>query len=231
MVYFNHMKTKIVIIIFIIIVLIFSGYIVNKDRQIKKELADIQQASFLKENLQVPKNTIDSEILVRRTNGKTEVFTSGIYTIKPDSIQLTFTGYKPGGEHTGTFNTIESTISLNSKGEPVQVSMTIDPKSVKTDSAKLDEHLQAKEFFDTAQYSDISIFVKQFKKEGNKIFAITDLTMKGVTKTLSIPVQVVQDKDMLNFSLDTRINISDYGIAYGPVLNEVRLTAQATIIK
>lgn len=226
------MKTKIVIIAFIIIVLSISGYIVNKDRKIKQELANIQQASFVKQNdMQVFENTIDSEILVKRANGKTEVFTSGSYFIKPESVQFTFTGYKPGGEHTGTFNTIESTISLNSEGNPVQVLMTIDPKSVQTDSPKLDQHLQAKEFFDTAQYSEISIFVKEFKKENQNIFAITDLTMKGITKTVSIPVQIAQTGDSISFVIDTRINISDYGIAYGPVFNEVRITAQSTINK
>jgi polyisoprenoid-binding protein YceI len=170
-------------------------------------------------------------VTINRNAGAWNIKQTGEYTVDPSSLKFEFTGYKPGGEHAGTFNNLQSEINLDSNGNPVSGKIIFDPKSVKTDSAKLDEHLQTPEFFDTTTYSEITALIKEFKTEGNSVFAITELTMKGVTKTLSIPIKIVKADDGVVFSLDSRIKISDYSIAYGPVLDEVRVTLSGVLHK
>lgn len=215
----------------ILIALLVGGYVFIKDRQIKKELSEVEESKIIDQNTSSSTVSAVSSISANRTNGVWTVTSDGEYVVDPTSLKLEFTGYKPGGQHVGTFNTVNTKISLDKEGNPVQATITIDPKSVKTDTEAVDKHLQAPEFFDTQKYSDISIVIKEIKKEGDAMLAITDLTMKGVTKTLAIPVKIVKADDGVVFSVDTRIKISDYAIAYGPVQDEVRVTLSGVIHK
>ena len=60
--------------------------------------------------------------------------------------------------------------------------------------------------------------------------AVTEITMKGVSKTVSVPVTFAKTESGTKFMFDTRVAIGDFGIAYGPVLNEVRVTGEGEIV-
>jgi polyisoprenoid-binding protein YceI len=220
-----------IIIIGGILILLIGGYIFIKDQQIKKELSKVGEAQFVDQNTASSSVKVASKINANKGAGLWNVTSDSAYTINPASLKFEFTGYKPGGEHVGTFNVIKAEIGLSDMGEPVQAMLTFDPKTVKTDSEALNKHLQAAEFFDTAVYSEITAVVKEFKKEGDSVRAITDLTMKGVTKTLSIPVVMSEVQGGVKFTIDTRVKISDYRVAYGPVLDEVRIFAEGVVVK
>ena len=229
MIYFKSMK-KIISSIGIIIILA-GVYVFIKDQQIKKELSTVEESQFVEQGATTTSVQVTSAVQATRTNGVWSSTSTGEYLLDATSLKFEFTGYKPGGEHVGTFNAIKADIGIDEKGNPVSAKIVFDPKTVKTDSAKLDEHLQAPEFFDTAVYSEATAVIKEFKKEGDSIRAITDLTMKGVTKTLSVPITVTVADDGVVFRVDTRVKISDYSIAYGPVLDEVRVVLSGVVHK
>jgi polyisoprenoid-binding protein YceI len=77
----------------------------------------------------------------------------------------------------------------------------------------------------------VSKLSKEIKIEGDIKEAVVDLTMKGVTKTLIVPVTVTSEEGSAMFKIDTRVKISDYSIAYGPVLDEVRIMLEGKIVK
>jgi polyisoprenoid-binding protein YceI len=222
---------KIIIGVIIIIVAV-GGYIFIKDRQIKKELSTVEQSQEVKENTEKNNRETASNITLNKTNGTWSVFQAGEYTIDPASLKFTFTGYKPGGEHTGTFNSIKSEIGLDKDGVPVSANMVIDIASVKTDSEAVDKHLQTADFFDAVNNPNITVDIKSIEIEGeSSAKALTDITMKGVTKTISMPVTFVKVTNGTKFMIDTRVNIADFGIAYGPVLNEVRINTEGVVSK
>jgi polyisoprenoid-binding protein YceI len=228
------MKNKIITsgIIILILVAIFGVYVLIQDQKIKAGLVGVEQSQVVVDSSNTGTDAVAaSSITLNRANGAWTVDSSGEYTIDPSSLTFTFTGYKPGAEHIGTFNTISAEVSLDETGAPIASIITIDSTTVKTDSDSLDKHLQAPEFFDTAKYPNVTVAVKQIIKEGDSIKAITDITIKDTTKTLSIPVQVQMQDGGVQFSVDTKINIADFKMAYGPVQNDVRITLSGVLKK
>jgi polyisoprenoid-binding protein YceI len=221
---------KIIISVGVIIVVI-GGYVFIKDMQIKKDLLKVEESKFVEQNSTSISVQAQSIMSVTRTDSTWNSTSTGEYVIDATSLKFEFTGYKPGGEHVGTFKSLKADISIDANGNPVSAKIVFDPKTVKTDSEAVDKHLQAPEFFDTAVHSEITAVVKEFKKEGEQVFAITDLTMKGITKTLSIPVKIVNVDGGVMFSIATRIKISDYAVAYGPVLDEVKVMLEGKVVK
>lgn len=220
-----------IIISILAVVLIIGVYFFIKDREIKKELSTVEKSEFV-DSKEVASKDIASEIAISRTDGVWNITsTDSEYVINPESLKFEFTGYKLGGQHVGTFNSIVTKISLDTEGNPVSANFVFDPTSVKTDAEGVDTHLQAPEFFDTKTYPQVTAIVKEIKKENGETRAITDLIMKGVTKTLSIPVTIAPTDSGLKFAIDARITISDYNIAYGPVQDEVRVVLEAEISK
>jgi polyisoprenoid-binding protein YceI len=217
------------IIIIVIGALLVGGYIFIKDTQNKKELSKVEESQFVDKNISSSTAEVSSSVTISRSAGVWSSNSDGEYKIDSSSLKFEFTGYKPGGQHIGTFNTLSAKISLDKEGNPIQATITIDPKTVKTDIEAVDKHLQAPEFFDTAKYPEISLVVKEIKEEGGSVVAITDLIMKGVTKTLAVPVKITKADDGTVFNIETRIKISDYAIAYGPVLDEVKVVLSGVI--
>ena len=220
-----------VVALIILIAIITSVYIFVKDRQIKKGLNGVEQSEFVDGNQSDQALVVDSEISLIRTGGQWSVSENGEYTIDPNSIVFTFTGYKVGGEHTGTFNDIKSAIALDAQGQPIALGMVLAPASIKTDAEGVDKHLQDKVFFDTVTYSDVQVVVKNIEKTSTSTKAITDITIKGITKTIAIPVTFAQVEGGTKFSIDTKIKISQWDMAFGPVQDDVRVVLSAVLKK
>lgn len=221
-----------IIISILAIAIIVGVYIFIQDRKIKNELSNVEESQFVDQNNSTSTASVSaSQSTLTRVDGIWAVNSTQEYTIDPSSLKFEFTGYKPGGQHVGTFNKMDATLSFDEVGSPIGLVMNIDPASVKTDTAAVDKHLQASEFFDTATYPNVTVVIKEIKKEGDSIRAIADLTIKGVTKTLSVPVNVSLAGGGIKFDVDTRIKISDYNMAYGPVQDEVRVTLSGVVKK
>lgn len=214
----------------LIIGVIFGVYVFIQDQEIKKDLVNVEQAQFV-ENENVETAEFSSEVELTRTNGVWSTQETGQFSVDTNSLVLEFTGYKPGGLHTGSFQNINSVIRLNESGQPVSARIALDVLSVKTDSSALDKHLQTDDFFSTEKYPEIIAEIKQITMNGTSLNAITDISMKGVTRTISIPMQIATIENKTSFKIDTRIKISDFNIAYGPVQDEVRLAVSGTIVK
>lgn len=221
-----------IIITIVAILIVIGGYLFIKDRQIKQELSKVEESQEVQGDTKTNAKEVASTVTLNKTNGIWTISQTGEYTVNPASLKFTFTGYKPGGQHVGTFNSIKSEIALDKDGIPVNVNMTIDISSVKTDTEAVDKHLQTADFFDAVANPTITVNVKSIQMESEtSAKAITDITMKGVTKTISMPVTFVKEATGTKFMIDTRVNIADFGIAYGPVLNEVRISAEGVVSK
>jgi polyisoprenoid-binding protein YceI len=71
-----------------------------------------------------------------------------------------------------------------------KVDMQIEVGSIDTNDAKRDEHLKTPEFFDTAQYPQITFSSTKVEPKGANEYSVTgDLTMRGVTHPVTFEVE------------------------------------------
>ncbi len=223
---------KIILGILVILILI-SGYVFIKDQKNRIELSKIEESKTVDpEDVKSPKIAVDSENNITRVNGIWAVDSNGKYSIDSKSLKFQFIGYKPGGQHIGTFDNMKIDVAFDGQGNPVGSVISIDVDSIKTESEKLDIHLKSADFFNMEKYPIVSIAVKSIEKtNGTSTKALTEISMLGITKNLSIPVSINQLDGGTKFNIDTKINIADFGMKYGPVLSDVRILVEGVIKK
>jgi polyisoprenoid-binding protein YceI len=105
------------------------------------------------------------------------------------------------------------------------VDVVIDASSIETGVADRDAHLKSPDFFDVAQFPDVTFTASRFDGQGDDDGRLTgSLTIKGVTKDISLDVERHgQAKDPWGneraaFSAKTSIDRKDFGLAWNQVL-------------
>lgn len=129
-----------------------------------------------------------------------------------------FVGSKVTGKHEGKFEKISGTITLaGGKAEGGKLSVEADTASVKSDAAKLDDHLKSKDFFDVATYPKATFTSTQIKAGGENgaTHTITgELELHGVKKTITFPATITEGADAVSGNAEFVINRKDFGIEY-----------------
>lgn len=150
------------------------------------------------------------------------------YAIDASHASVTFQVRHLVSQVTGRFNAFEGSVRIDrEKPEASSVEFTIQAESIDTSNEKRDEHLRAPDFFDVASHPTISFKSASMKAVGGERYEVTgDFTMHGVTKTITLPVEVVGEmkdpwgKQRIGFQISATINRKDYGISYNKVLDQ-----------
>ncbi|HLP00240.1 MAG TPA: YceI family protein [Fimbriimonas sp.] len=147
----------------------------------------------------------------------------------------------------GRFNKLEGSIHADSKDlDNCKVSFTIATDSVDTNVAPRDAHLRNADFFEVSKYPTIKFESTKVRKRGNGYVAEGNLTMKAVTKKVSIsfkahgPIVSPQAGTRIGIVADPLvINRLDYGVGSGDKLPNgkfaigdkvtIRLSVEATM--
>ncbi|RZJ85857.1 MAG: polyisoprenoid-binding protein, partial [Hymenobacter sp.] len=92
---------------------------------------------------------------------------------------------------TGSFTSFAGTArSEGDDFENTNVEFTLDVESVSTNQEQRDQHLKAEDFFDAAKYPKISFQSTSFTKKSGNEYALTgDLTVKDITKPVTLDVE------------------------------------------
>ena len=152
------------------------------------------------------------------------VFAADTYTIDPAHTSFGFTvkhmmiSNVPGEFDKFDGQIIYSPADLaNSKAN-----VTIDVSSINTRIDKRDAHLKSPDFFDAAKFPTITFVSTKFTP-----MSITgNLTMKGVTKEITIPVTIsgpvktMMGGQAIGITGSATINRQDYGINWNKVLDQ-----------
>lgn len=102
---------------------------------------------------------------------------------------------------------------------------TIKVASVDTGNAKRDDHLRSADFFDAAKFPEITFVSSAAEKQGDSVVLTGELTIKGVTKEIKLPLTVngpVTDpwgNVRVGFEGKTKINRQDYGVTWNAKLD------------
>ncbi|CAN5208716.1 YceI family protein [soil metagenome] len=121
-------------------------------------------------------------------------------------------GIGTGGDLSGLKGTIQFDPQQHNRS---MFNVSVDVKSIDTDSETRNKHLQSADYFDAEQYPLICLVSTEIKKNNSinngYIFTGT-LSMHGVNKNISFPFTVSITGNDLLFSGDFEINRLDYGV-------------------
>ncbi len=130
------------------------------------------------------------------------------------------------GTTRGSFGVYDGTIYFDPDNyDSFTAEVTIDAASIDTKLKKRDDHLRAADFFDVENYPEITFESTRLEKRGEGAVIIGDLTMKGVTKQLTIPVQISGPvkspfgQTVIALAARITINRQDYGISWSKTLD------------
>ena len=162
------------------------------------------------------------------------VFAADTYTIDPAHTSFGFTvKHMMISNVPGEFDKFNGQIIYdpadlaNSKAQ-----VTIDVSSINTHMGQRDTHLKSPDFFDVAKFPTITFVSTNFSP-----MAITgNLTMKGVTKevripvTISGPVKTMTGGQAIGITGSVTINRQDYGINWNKVLDQGGLAVSNDVL-
>lgn len=90
---------------------------------------------------------------------------------------------------------------------------SVDANTLDTDNGLRNSHLKEKsEYFDVAKYPTLKMNTTKIIKEGNNFIGYFDLTIKGKTKNVKIPILFTPDGETATFQGSTIINRRDWSI-------------------
>ena len=145
----------------------------------------------------------------------TGFFTLNAQQYKPvdEQSEVKFTIKNFGINTNGTLNGLKGTI----KFDPANLSassfnVTVDVNTINTGVDGRDNHLRREEYFDVAKYPLNRFVSSSIEKNGNSYIAKGNLTIKAVTKSISIPFTVNRSADEIIFSGEFNINRKDFGV-------------------
>jgi polyisoprenoid-binding protein YceI len=94
--------------------------------------------------------------------------------------------------------------------------------SIDTGVAPRDKHLRSADFFEVEKYPDLVFKSTKVTKKGKNLMLTGDLTIKGVTKSVTFPFQIAgwlpadeHSGGKMGIAAETTINRRDFGINWG----------------
>lgn len=128
----------------------------------------------------------------------------------------------------GRFDDFSGTIQLDESDlTKSSVELKINASSVDTDNADRDKHLKTEDFFWVEKYPEITFRSTKIVKTGNSTYDVVgNLTMRGVTKTITLPVSFMGKINdpwgnvRVGFETATKINRKEYGINWNKALDQ-----------
>lgn len=139
------------------------------------------------------------------------------------------------------FDKTTGTVVYDKEGKAGSVDIIIDTRSVNTGSALFNQHIQGEDFLDTAKYPTVSFKSSKVVFDGDKPVSIEgDLTMKGVTKRVTLTVtrflaapHPIQKKDTIGADAYTIVKRTDFNMGkYAPaVSDDVRIDIAIEALK
>ncbi len=135
---------------------------------------------------------------------------------------LTWKGTKPTGAHNGVVSLKESTLTLENGvvtgGEFIVDMGTISNLDIKKPKGKagLEGHLKSADFFDIEKFPTSKFVITSVEEKDGKLAVTGNLTIKDVTKSITIPASVSTESGVTTFKSDVfNIDRADFNVKYG----------------
>lgn len=163
------------------------------------------------------------------------------YTLDPAHTYPNFTVSHLGfSTMHGRFGKTSGTLTMDREKGTGSVEVVIDTASVDTGFKKRDDHLRSPDFFNAVEFPQITFKSTKVSFAGKGAKVEGNLTMKGVTKPVTLDVASINcgvhpfsKKDVCGFDATATIKRSDFGITYGtPAIgDEISLDIEVEAVK
>jgi len=128
------------------------------------------------------------------------------------SIKFTIKNF--GINVSGTMKGLNGTIHFEPDNlQSAFFNIRLDASSINTDNNMRDNHLRKEEYLNVNKYQYISFSSTQVKTTGDGKYLLQgNITIKGVTKPITIPFSVIKQNDDLLFTGDFNLNRRDFKV-------------------
>ncbi len=165
-------------------------------------------------------------------------FAQTSWSVDPSHSSVSFSvSHLVISEVDGTFKTFNGNLTSNSDDFlNADISFEIDVNSINTANEKRDGHLKSEDFFYTEKHPKMTFKSTSFKKKkGNKYILKGNLTMRGVTKAITLDVKyggTAKDgygNTKAGFIITGQLNRIDFGVAWNAKTEHGGLTVGEVI--
>ncbi len=113
----------------------------------------------------------------------------------------------------GHFETISISALFNSEKELTDISATVEVNSITTGMESRDKHILKEDFFDVKKHKNIVLKTISIKKESLESYLVTaNLTIKNISKIITIPLQVKKTEEAYLITSHFEINRKDFNV-------------------
>ncbi|KAA9325986.1 YceI family protein [Adhaeribacter soli] len=141
---------------------------------------------------------------------------------------------------------IEAETSDDKFTDAASVVFTADVDSISTNNEQRDTHLKSADFFDAAQHGEVRFVGTKYENTGGNDYKLHgDLTIKGVTKPVTVDVEfggIVVDpygQTKAGFTVSGKISRKEFGLTWNAVTeagsvvvsDEIKLQAEVQLVK
>ncbi|MFL5742743.1 MAG: YceI family protein [Flavisolibacter sp.] len=126
-----------------------------------------------------------------------------------------------------------------------KIEFTADVDSIDTNNAQRDAHLKSADFFDSENHKQVKFTGKRFEAKGDEAKLAGDLTIRGVTKPVTLNVElggIVADpwgQTKAGFTVTGKISRKEFGLSWSAVTeaghvvvsDDIRLHAEIQLVK
>lgn len=189
------------------------------------------------------RNAVGLSIAVLMFSGALTLIGSGKaeaseWSVNPEKSQITFEATGGGYTTKGTVGHYQAEIEFDPDvPEEASVRVILDMNSAATGTADTDQTLRSADFFNAAQFPTAQFVARGARPAGNGKYVLNGrLTLKGVTKPISLPFLIDIKSGTAKVNAETKINRLDFGV--GPesmaglaIDKDVKLTIDLTAIR
>jgi polyisoprenoid-binding protein YceI len=153
-----------------------------------------------------------------------QVYAADTYKVDPVHSSIGFSvQHLMVSQVTGQFDKYEGTIVYSKDAlADSKIQASVQASSINTHNDKRDEHLRSADFFDTAKFPMITFVSKQITPD----LIVGNLTLKDVTKEVSIPAKILgpvktpSGSTVIGITGSFKINRQDYNVKWNKALDQ-----------
>lgn len=119
-----------------------------------------------------------------------------------------------GSTATGTFKNLQAELKFSpDKLSEAKINASVDASTFNTGTAARDKNLKGEEYFDVTKYPKISMKLLRVKSAGgNSYSGVFALTIKNVTKEITVPFTFVVKENTASFVGNFTVNRLDFNV-------------------
>jgi polyisoprenoid-binding protein YceI len=117
------------------------------------------------------------------------------------------------------------------------VNVTIEAGSIDTSNERRDNHLRSEDFFEAETWPELTFVSRRIERSADGLVMIGDLTIRDVTKEVSIPFELVgpvtseSGRKRLGAEGTLRINRFDYGLQWNRIQEAIQVVGDEVRIE